>query len=188
MTREEMIAIVSERMAGSQEAARHTHIECFCPDRKHRRDDYDEGCFCPDCAAKAAVDLGYPATDTQPEAEGPDDSPYRVGNEREGMRAFIWGKEPGHVDVYQLPNALLRDVIPEGQNRPGARSYYDAIEKITQAFGDAWMLPAIEIRRIAARLDLLAAKRVLDKAIEDAAAEGVDAGELLSWTKQRRGS
>lgn len=75
MTREEMVAIVSERMAGSQEAARHTHIECFCRGRVHRRDDYDEGCFCPDCAAKAAVDLGYPATDTEPETEGPDDGP-----------------------------------------------------------------------------------------------------------------
>lgn len=75
MTREELIAIVTERMAGSQPAARHTHIECWCPDRAHRREDYDEGCYCPDCAAKAAVALGYPATDTELETEGPDDGP-----------------------------------------------------------------------------------------------------------------
>jgi hypothetical protein len=75
MTREEMIAIVTARMAGSQEPARHTHIECNCDDLAHRRDDYDVGCFCPDCAAKAAVELGYPPTDVKPENEGPDDNP-----------------------------------------------------------------------------------------------------------------
>jgi len=75
MNREEIQAYVAERMAGSQEAARHTHIECWCPDLEHRRDTYDGGCYCPACAAKAAAALGYPETDTEPEHEGPDDTP-----------------------------------------------------------------------------------------------------------------
>lgn len=74
-TRQDLIAIVEERAAGAPEAARHTHIECRCPDGDHRREDYDEGCFCPACAADAAVELGYPATDTLGEVEGPDDCP-----------------------------------------------------------------------------------------------------------------
>jgi hypothetical protein len=72
-----LVAIVVERMAGSQEPGRHTHIECNCDDRDHRRDIYDDGCFCPECAALGAVALGYPPTDTEPEKEGPDDSPQR---------------------------------------------------------------------------------------------------------------
>lgn len=75
LTRAEMNEIVERRATGSQEPARHTHIECWCDGHIHRRDDYDPGCFCPDCAARAAVKLGYPATDTEPEREGPDDSP-----------------------------------------------------------------------------------------------------------------
>ncbi len=75
MTRKELVKAVSERMAGSPEASRHTHLECWCPDREHRRDDYDHGCFCPACAAKEAVRLGYPDTDTEPETEGADDGP-----------------------------------------------------------------------------------------------------------------
>jgi hypothetical protein len=80
MTREQMIAIVEAHAAGSQEPAQHTHIECNCDDLAHRRDDYDQGCFCPDCAAEAAVKLGYPPTDVEPEAEGPDDSPQWCEN------------------------------------------------------------------------------------------------------------
>ena len=75
--RERIVTVVAERMAGSQEPARHTHIECHCPDRKHRRDDEGECCFCPDCASKFAILLGFPATDTAPENEGPDDTPCR---------------------------------------------------------------------------------------------------------------
>jgi hypothetical protein len=70
-----MVAIVVARTAGAKQPMRHTHIECWCPDREHRRDDYDEGCFCPPCASEAAVALGYPATDAEPEAEGADDGP-----------------------------------------------------------------------------------------------------------------
>jgi hypothetical protein len=74
-TRQELIATVEALAAGAREPARHTHIECNCADLAHRRDDYDQGCFCPDCAAAAAVALGYPATDTEPEGEGADDRP-----------------------------------------------------------------------------------------------------------------
>lgn len=74
-TRAEMITIVEQLAVDSQEPARHTHIECRCEDRAHRRGDYEQGCFCPDCAAAAAVKLGYPATDTEPERDGPDDAP-----------------------------------------------------------------------------------------------------------------
>jgi hypothetical protein len=77
MIRAELIAIVESRAVGAREPARHTHIECHCPGLVHRRDDYDKGCFCPACASAAAVNLGYPATDTKPENEGPDDSPRR---------------------------------------------------------------------------------------------------------------
>lgn len=74
-TRDVIRTEVARRMADSKPAQQHTHIECWCPDRKHRRNVYDTGCFCPSCASKAAVALGYPATDTDSEAEGPDDSP-----------------------------------------------------------------------------------------------------------------
>ena len=50
-TRQELIATVEALAAGAREPARHTHIECNCADHAHRRDDYDQGCFCPDCAA-----------------------------------------------------------------------------------------------------------------------------------------
>lgn len=73
-TRDVIRAEVARRMAGSKSAQQHTHIECNCPDLKHRRAEYDIGCFCPSCASKAAVKLGYPATDTSPEAPGEDDN------------------------------------------------------------------------------------------------------------------
>jgi hypothetical protein len=80
MTRSELTAMVEARAVGAQEAVRHTHIECNCPDLAHRRSDFDEGCFCPDCAIAAAVALGYPPTDTEPEKEGPDDGPQWCEN------------------------------------------------------------------------------------------------------------
>jgi hypothetical protein len=121
-----------------------------------------------------------------PSAPDPFPNRYREGNEREYQRAFIWGTEPRHVDVYQLSNALLRDVIPDGQERPGAEGYHDAVAKLTREFGDAWILPALAIRRIAARLDLLAAARVLDWALAGATKEGLGAAEILGWTKLER--
>ena len=75
MNREELVVVAERRSRRARKAMRHTHIECFCDDRRHRRDNYDHGCFCPPCARKAAVKLGYPATDIEPEHEGPDDSP-----------------------------------------------------------------------------------------------------------------
>ena len=69
-----IVAVVEEQMAGSKEAAVHTHIECFCPGHIHRKDDYDPGCFCPDCAADAAEALGYPRTDIEPDWKDPDDA------------------------------------------------------------------------------------------------------------------
>lgn len=75
MDRKTMTAIVEARAVGARSAARHTHIECNCDDGAHRRSDYDEGCFCPECAVAAAVALGYPPSDTEPEHEGADDSP-----------------------------------------------------------------------------------------------------------------
>lgn len=73
--RSALIQAVEAKAVGSPEAQPHTHIECFCDGHIHRRDDYDDGCFCPPCAAAHAVSLGYPATDTEPETEGPDDTP-----------------------------------------------------------------------------------------------------------------
>lgn len=75
LTRAELVAIVTERMAGSKPAARHTHIECRCSDLAHRREEHETGCFCPACAAKEAKARGLLRTDTEPEAEGPDDRP-----------------------------------------------------------------------------------------------------------------
>lgn len=73
-TRDVIRTEVARRMAGSKEAQQHTHIECNCDDLRHRHAEYDVGCFCPPCAAKHAVSLGYPATDTEPETEGLDDN------------------------------------------------------------------------------------------------------------------
>ena len=75
LLRRHLVTIAEAQAVGSREPAQHTHIECFCQGYVHRRDDYDEGCFCPECAAEHAVKLGYPSTDTRPENEGPDDSP-----------------------------------------------------------------------------------------------------------------
>ncbi len=76
MTRAEMIAIVTHHMAGSPEAAQHTHIECRCwPDHVHRKDTYEQGCFCPECASLEAVERGLVAEDTEPERDGPNDGP-----------------------------------------------------------------------------------------------------------------
>lgn len=75
MTRDELIKVVEGFAVGARAAARHTHIECNCSNLAHRRDDYDQGCFCPECASAAAVALGYPSTDTESEVEGADDQP-----------------------------------------------------------------------------------------------------------------
>lgn len=96
MNRRQLINIAKRLARGSQPAARHTHIECFCPGYVHRRDDYDIGCFCPECASKAAVKLGYPPTDVEPEKEGTDDSPQwcedcgRLITLRDS-KVLIWG-------------------------------------------------------------------------------------------------
>ncbi len=69
--RANLLFIVKARAAGAPPAQPHTHIECFCYDHIHRRDDYDDGCFCPACASKAAVALGYPPTDITEDVETP---------------------------------------------------------------------------------------------------------------------
>jgi hypothetical protein len=70
-----LINVVAQRMAGSPEAAQHTHVECHCNTRGHRTDKFEEGCYCPECAVKEAVARGLDERDTEPEADGPDDSP-----------------------------------------------------------------------------------------------------------------
>ena len=76
MGRSSLIAVVEKLAAGAREPARHTHVECCCPDQEHVSLEPTEGCcFCPDCAAAEAIALGMPATDTRHEAEGADDRP-----------------------------------------------------------------------------------------------------------------
>lgn len=79
LTREEIIAVITERMRFSAPAAQHTHIECNCPGLVHQVGEYKtkywEGCYCQGCASKEAVKRGLAATDTQPEVERPDDRP-----------------------------------------------------------------------------------------------------------------
>lgn len=65
MTRDLMIAIVTEKMAGAPEPEEHWHIECHCPDREHRTDEYEDGCFCYPCASKEAVKRGLDEDDTE---------------------------------------------------------------------------------------------------------------------------
>ena len=100
-TRLELVAAVEKLAAGSREPARHTHIECNCAGRVHRREDYDQGCFCPDCAAATAVELGYPATDTESEVEGTDDSPQ-------------WCEKCGRLITLRDAPDLPWGITPEG--------------------------------------------------------------------------
>lgn len=105
MTREEMIAVVTARMAGSPEAQPHTHIECFCPGFIHRRDDYDEGCFCPGCAAKAAVALGYPPTDIE------HDNPWGCTGEGDVDDAVRWCETCGALMSAEINEDAAEDEL-----------------------------------------------------------------------------
>lgn len=74
-TKADLIAIVATRAEGSPEVAQHTHIECHCPGHVHRKENYEQGCFCPECASAQAVKLGLAASDTESEVDDPDDGP-----------------------------------------------------------------------------------------------------------------
>lgn len=101
MTREELAAIVVTRMFGSAEPAHHTHIECQCPGGVHRADQPDEGCFCPECAAKEAVRRGFNAKDIEPESEGPEDNPS-------------WCESCGRLITLRTTPELLWGITPRG--------------------------------------------------------------------------
>lgn len=73
LSRKPILAFIRARMQGARPWARHTLIECFCPGYIHRKDEYEEGSFCPRCARAEAVKRGLDENDTKPENEGPDD-------------------------------------------------------------------------------------------------------------------
>lgn len=112
MTREEMVAVVTERMAGSPEPQPHTHIECFCPGFIHRRDDYDEGCFCPGCAAKAAVALGYPPTDIE------HDNPMGCTGEGDVDDAVRWCETCGALISAEITKVAAEEELPHWEAAP----------------------------------------------------------------------
>lgn len=101
MLRQQLVAIVEALAEGSQEPARHTHIECNCPNLVHRTDEFEQGCFCPDCASAEAVKRGLDSEDTEPENEGPDDRPQ-------------WCEDCGRLITLRTTPDLLWGISPDG--------------------------------------------------------------------------
>lgn len=79
MPRQKLVALAEAQAVGSQEPARHTHIDCRCGNDDHL-DLSDQGCYCPMCAIYEAVRRGFDANDVKPENEGPDDNPQWCEN------------------------------------------------------------------------------------------------------------
>jgi hypothetical protein len=99
--RERLTEIVEKLAEGSQEPAHHTHIECNCPGLVHRTDEFEEGCFCPECASEEAVKRGLDAEDIELENEGPDDNPK-------------WCQNCDRLITLRTTPDLLWGITPEG--------------------------------------------------------------------------
>lgn len=99
--RQRLVAIVEKLAEGAREPARHTHIECNCPGLVHRKDEFEQGCYCPECASKEAVKRGLDTEDTEPENEGPDDNPQ-------------WCENCGRLITLRTKPDLLWGISPAG--------------------------------------------------------------------------
>lgn len=111
---------------------------------------------------------------------------------RDGLvpRAFIWGKEPGdrgHIDIWNLTHFLCNDALePDEARSRSSNNYSEDLDVDVAAFGDEWLLPRANIRRLIFAHDLRRAKKKYEAALQEAKAAGVNVEQLGEGRPPRR--
>ncbi len=92
---------------------------------------------------------------------------YLTDGVRDSARVgWTWGPDEDN-DAHRLVHTLIHRSVHDGSSN----DYFDAL--FINAFGDEWVLPQIEIRKVVALVDLRAARAELDRAIVKARQAGI---------------
>lgn len=107
-------------------------------------------------------------------AGGLPSAPTRLVNRlTDGVRdpaRFGWTWGPGEdSDANCLVHTLIHKAISDGSSD----DYFFALWPVVEAFGDDWVLPQVEIRKVVAIADLRAAKAEMDRVITKARDAGI---------------